>query len=388
MDTLYDYAIVGGGCSGLSLTVELMNAVSNGERVAIIEPRLAYTMDRIWCFWKTTPHRFTSAIQHEWNRWRVRCNGREVVQVSKRFPYQYVPADAFYTSAFDVIRRFPSVDLLLGTRVTAFEEKQDAVHIRTDKDALRARVVFDGRNSPRDHVGRPYLAQHYLGQRIRTSRPVFTPDTLTLMDFDVTQRHGIAFVYLLPFSDTEALVEPTVFSRSPLDTEVYISWIRRYLLERYGIEDYQVLFQEKGIIPMSADGASPVQDGRIVPIGTAAGAVKGSTGYGFLAIQEWNRSVVDAVVRNRSGALKRPRTPLSDGMDRIFLSFLETHPGRAPDVFFDLFRRVPADRLVRFLSDRATARDVGAVVMSMPKAPFLQEALRVMTKRWWGCHGC
>ncbi len=61
-------------------------------------------------------------------------------------------------------------------------------------------------------------------------------------------------------------------------------------------------------------------------------------------------------------------------MDRVFLAFLEARPAAAPRVFFNLFRRVPADRLVRFLSDRATPSDVSAVIKAMPKAPFLRQA--------------
>jgi lycopene beta-cyclase len=58
METVYDYAIIGGGCSGLSLAVELVHAVSGDRRIAVFEPRRSYHLDRIWCFWKTTKHRF------------------------------------------------------------------------------------------------------------------------------------------------------------------------------------------------------------------------------------------------------------------------------------------------------------------------------------------
>ncbi len=173
---------------------------------------------------------------------------------------------------------------------------------------------------------------------------------------------------------TEALIEPTVFSRTPLATESYTELIRRYLEERYGIDDYEVRFQEQGIIPMTTTLAPPRRLDRVVPLGTGAGMVKGSTGYGFLAIQEWSLTLAAAAVRGPGTPLPRPRSLRATFMDRVFLAFLEARPAAAPEVFFNLFRRVPADRLVRFLSDRATPIDVSTVVKAMPKAPFLRRA--------------
>ncbi len=373
----FDYAILGAGCSGLSLAVELMKTVPKETRVVIIDPRESFTMDRIWCFWNTVPHGFEAAVTHHWNRWRVRLGGNDVTHESLHYSYQYLPSDRFYAAALRVIHGFPSADLRLKTRALGLLESSDRVHIQTDREDLTARVVFDGRNTPESHINRGCLLQHYAGQRIRTRAPVFDPGIMTLMDFDVTQRYGITFVYLLPFSETEALVEPTVFSRFPLGTGIYTGLIRRYLKRRFDVDHFDVGFQEAGVIPMSATITPPTSFGRVIPIGTAAGVVKGSTGYGFLAIQQWCRAVVESVVGRSSGPPRLPRSRLSSSLDRIFLAFLESNPKRAPEVFQRLFQRVPAERLVRFLSDQPKAMDVAAVVTSMPTLPFIQQAVRV-----------
>jgi lycopene beta-cyclase len=378
MKAVYDYAIVGAGCAGLSLAMALLPRLPADRRVLIIEPREDYHLDRIWCFWNTTPHPFKPAVRHEWRRWMVRHQGRQVIHASARYPYQYVPADAFYTQALALIEQFPAVEMLLGTRAEEIRPAHDAVCIATDRGVFKARLVFDGRNDPRRFVAQGYLLQHYAGQRIQSARPVFNPGTMTLMDFDVSQEHGIAFVYVLPFSKTEALVEPTIFSHTPCDPAVYDDILRRYVRERFGLEKYRVLFREQGIIPMTAERLTPRRPGRVVPIGTGAGMVKGSTGYGFLAIQHWSRVLAKAVAQDNGGRLPPPRRSLTRILDQIFLSFLETHPAAAPGVFYDLFQSVPADRLVRFLSDRALPVDVAAVVRAMPKAPFIRQAVKVM----------
>ncbi len=374
MNSDYGYAIVGAGCAGLSLAVRLGRMVGRGQRIALIDPRPSYGMDRIWCFWNTITHPFVPAVAHSWQRWKVRFEGREVVQASSRFAYHYVPADAFYASAFDQLEKNAAFDLLLGTAADSITARRGVAEVKTSKGSLQARIAFDGRNDAKRWQGKGILLQHYAGQRIRAAAPVFDPGTVTLMDFDVTQKNGISFVYVLPFSETEALIEPTVFSHTPLAAEAYTDLIRCYLNARYGIVDYEVRFQEQGVIPMTTNLAPPRRLGRVVPLGTGAGMVKGSTGYGFLAIQQWSQILAAAAVRGLGTRLPRPRSRRATFMDRVFLAYLEACPTAAPKIFFNLFQRVPAERLVRFLSDRATPIDVSAVVKAMPKLPFLRQA--------------
>ncbi len=377
METVYDFAIVGAGCSGLALAVELLHALSGDRRIAVFESRRSYHLDRVWCFWKTAPHRFSHAIGHEWGRWKVRYDGHEVMQSSSQFPYQYLPGNAFYAEAIETINRSTSADLFLQTIATDIKENKNDVCISTNRGTFTARVLFDGRNDVNQHSKLGCLLQHYTGQRIRAPRPVFDSSTVTLMDFDVSQRHGITFVYVLPFSESEALVEPTILSYLPLESDVYTKLIKDYLSHRFDLNDYEVLFQEQGVIPMTADLAPPKVPTRWIPIGTAAGMVKGSTGYGFLPIQKWSRAVAEDIAAGRHKRLPRPRSWLSTYMDRIFLSFLAQHPSDAPEVFYHLFQRVPSDQLVRFLSDRASIIDMARVIAAMPKRPFIRQAVRV-----------
>ncbi len=381
MAKTYDYAIVGAGCAGLSLAVRLSHRLSKRHRIALVDPRRSYTMDRIWCFWNTAPHPFLPAVKHRWQRWMVRYNDREVIHASERFAYHYLPADTFYDAALAQLDRGPSFDLLLGTAAIGVESRPGSALVKTDQGDFKARIAFDGRNTIQRWERSGLLLQHYAGQRIRTAAPIFDPATMTLMDFDVSQKNGISFVYVLPFSKTEALIEPTIFSPAPLTAEAYAELIRSYLHQRYRITEYDVVFEEQGVIPMATTLAPPRRLERVVPLGTGAGMVKGSTGYGFLAIQQWSEALADAVVRGIGAPLPAPRSRLASFMDRVFLAFLKEHPAAAPQVFFNLFQRVPADRLVRFLSDRAAPIDVGAVVSAMPKAPFIRQAGDVLWER-------
>jgi len=62
-------------------------------------------------------------------------------------------------------------------------------------------------------------------------------------------------------------------------------------------------------------------------------------------------------------------------LDRVFLSYLARRPDEAPDLFARLFERVPAEALVRFLSESGTIADDLRVMAALPIAPFAREAL-------------
>ena len=70
-------------------------------------------------------------------------------------------------------------------------------------------LTFDSR-PPR--ASRNAMLQHFLGQEIQVDKPVFDPSTAILMDFRVDQSKGMHFIYLLPYSPTEALVESTLLA--------------------------------------------------------------------------------------------------------------------------------------------------------------------------------
>lgn len=201
---------------------------------------------------------------------------------------------------------------------------------------------------------------------------------MTLMDFDIPQQGGISFIYVLPFSPTEALIEPTIFSMSPHESPVYTQMIRDYLQSRFGITNYEILFQEQGIIPMTTQKPRSDDANRIIPIGTAGGMVKGSTGYGFIAIQKTSQRIAASVSGGSMRALPEPRSELATILDQIFISFLRRQPEAAPKVFFNLFKRVPPHHLIPFLSDKAGLQDIAKVILAMPTLPFIREAFHSM----------
>ena len=381
MNQVYDFAIVGAGCSGLTLASLMADHVPQNTRIALVDLRTTYEMDRVWCYWNVFPHPFLDAVRHTWQRWKIRYKGNEVVLTTDRYPYHFIPADAFYKTAFEKISHHGGIELQLGKAVDRFVEENGQVRIKTDGDDLIARHVFDGRLLADDLTGWQCLLQHYGGQIVEADQPAFDPATITLMDFDIPQKEGIAFVYVLPFSPHRALIEPTFFSYRPLDADDYRTIIRSYLSERYQVRSYAVEFEEHGVIPMQSYAPNGQPSSHIHRIGTQAGMVKGSTGYGFLAIQKWTPMLLKQHLSPSHLEPQPPRSDFSRRLDAIFLAYIEQHPRQAPEIFFNLFNRVQPDALVRFLSDMATPADIAAVIRAMPKWPFLKKAAELLMNR-------
>jgi lycopene beta-cyclase len=353
--------------------------------VEIVEPREAYVRDRTWCGWRFGEHPFASAVRHRWQRWAVQDGSRRIVRESARHPYECIPADAFYALAQD---KLGPAQLRLGTRVTAIEDRGDHVLVETSRGPLRAAMVFDGRPEAPDEqlatgVDEVALLQHFAGWEITAPRPCFDPGVVEMMDFAVSQARGLHFMYMLPFSDREALVEATYISPAPLDAAQYEADIRGWIDRRYGLREYAIGFREAGRIPMSTRPARPRSSPRVIRIGLRGGLAKPSTGYAFAAIQEFSAELAARIVAQPGGPVEPPeaRGAAAVAMDRVFLSYLDRHPGRGPALFADLFEKLPADLLCRFLTDHGSPLDGLRVMAATPLGQMTAEVLRSRA-RW------
>ena len=376
-----ELVIAGAGLSGLSLAVAVLDAgLPDGSRIVLVDPRTTLRgADRTWSFFDLVPHAFESAIAHRWQRWRVRNGGLEVLRSAPGITYCSIPGERFYQVALERLAAAgPSVEFRLGAAVERLDDRGDHVEVHTGAGVLRARLAMDSR--PPSLTPAPagsanvHLLQHFRGRVVRSAQPAFDADTVTLMDFDVIQAHGVHFVYVLPYDAHTALVESTFFTEELLADSVYEQAIDTWLERRRPGVVFETLSGESGVIPMTTAAFDPWPSPRIVRIGTAGGQVKPSTGYAFLAVQrfvnEFAPRVVAALRDNGYAEPPAVRGARTTALDTIFLSYLLHRPERAPDTFYRLFERVPPAVLARFLSDAGTLAD-DLTVMRKSDSPRL-----------------
>lgn len=121
--------------------------------------------------------------------------------------------------------------------------------------------------------------QKFVGHRVRTRQPHGLAEPL-LMDATVEQRDGFRFIYCLPYTDTELLIEDTCYSEnSALIDNEFAGRIAEYA-HNSGWEISAVLHREKGVLPINVAQARPALDPSETPrIGLAAGFFHATTGY-------------------------------------------------------------------------------------------------------------
>ena len=385
----YEYVILGAGCAGLSLCYYLLEADVRAS-ILLLDQKSEFTDDRTWCFWDVEPTPFSHLAVKHWSSWSIHSDGGTVSQVSGRHPYLCITAADFYDFALDHIASHGNVALRLGEKVESIKEHGDETFVRTSRGAYTARHVFEGRGLP---PGSPvfeeaqreavWVPQKFLGLRLRSRRPVFDPNRCTLMDFSVSQDRGLRFVYVLPFTEREALVENVYLSEAEISADEHRSELRLYLDAVYGLspDDYAVDDEERGYIPMT-DYAFPRRLGeKTYSIGMLGGETRPSTGYTFLRIQRYCRALAESVAAG-GGAPGRPEAVRYRLLDKIFLRFMKEHSGKCPAVYLRMFAGLPPDTLVRFLTEKSTQVDDLRLVLSMPKMPFLKIAARMLVSGW------
>jgi lycopene beta-cyclase len=392
----FSYIILGAGCAGLSLAWHLIEAGVT-EPILLLEGRSEYRNDRTWCYWSVEPTPFDDLADHTWHSWEVVATDEQRgFGASDSSPYLHLRSDRFYDRVLEKLKSSSTVSLKLGQKVVGYSEDRECVTIRTTEGEYTGRTVFDSTGivtrrllppvEPDQSLSRERgneqgrWLQHFSGQRIRVQRPVFIPDRLTLMDHRVTQKDGPHFIYLLPYSTTEALIENTYFFPAQITQSRHSLEIAEYLARFYNITpaDFEVLGEERGAIPMEWRRPEVSSEGKIVPIGVAAGAARPATGYAFLRIQRQSREIAARIVAGR-GPVSDPRSFGSRKyqlFDSIMLASLRRSPELAPDFFTTLFQRAESGSVIRFLTERSNLSDDLRVVRSVLKPQFIRMILR------------
>jgi len=367
----HDLIVLGGGCAGLSLGLQLAEAPGEVRSALILEAREVYTDDRTWCFWRTGPHRHEDLVSREWPSFKVIQQGRQLQLSCADAPYQQIASGDFYAFAQDRLAASRQVHLELGAAAVGDPRREGGSWvIRTGDRTLRAREVIDTR-PPKSAPG-CLLWQSFLGQVVRTDGASFDPRSVILMDLDEPSSEGVRFTYVLPHTESEALVETTVFSTRPHSPEELRADHDRDLQRRLDGAGFQVLREEHGVLPMGQTSTSEATPW--TRAGLFHGAARPSTGYAFQRIQRWADHCADSLRRGHGPLAPAADPALRRWMDSVFLNVLVSAPDAGPELLFRLFSGAATERVVRFLSDAGSSADSLAIMRSLPKLPFLRQA--------------
>jgi len=370
-----DIVILGAGLAGLTLACKLISGSATAT-LTLIGPQDSRNQ-RI-SFWTDAQARqpYTPFLSHSWQRWTFHHPRWAVVSQQAR-SRRYVSLDARRYKAYLQDQLDPRRCQLIQAPVTGLQLDAQGCNIRMDTGMIRAATVIDTR-PPR--IPETTLKQQFWGATLDLARPHGIGEPV-LMDFAVTPvaRDGVTFVYVLPLSATQLLVEATTFSTHLHPASAYRDCVKQWVEDNLGSDvtlDNALI--EMGTLPM----------GPVLPLaptlpncGLAGGAARASTGYAFTGTERQTGRMVSQLL---SGAPVRTQSPFSaraNWMDRVFLQVAKHQPEQLVTLFMAMAQRLSGDDFADFLSDTGGWLPCWRTICAAPKWPFITAAASTWRRR-------
>ena len=103
--------ILGGGCAGLSLAMQLAQRGRHAPSTLILEQRVCYENDRTWCFWGYEKTPFAQHAAYQWQAFKITTPGHDLRIDCSDTPYRMIPAELFYKAAIQALSTVPQMTL-------------------------------------------------------------------------------------------------------------------------------------------------------------------------------------------------------------------------------------------------------------------------------------
>ncbi|MFT4753329.1 MAG: lycopene beta-cyclase [Salibacteraceae bacterium] len=376
----YDYIIAGSGCAGLSLLYRLLtDSELSKKNILVLDKDQKTQNDRTWCYWEKGSGLFESIVHYQWKSLEYKSEGFKQKFDLEEYSYKMVRGVDFYTHVLQFAKKFTTVDFQYGN-IKSISGTLGSASVNTDIGSFEADFVFN--STPLFHPEMNTdnsLLQHFKGWEIKTKSPVFDSKVGTLMDFTVSQEHGDTFMYVLPTSSTEALIEYTLFSPVVLEAKAYEKALKNYISDVLKIDSYEIIHQEYGVIPMSLAKfereIGPLQN--VIQIGTAGGFTKASSGYTFQFIQTHTQKIVAQLRAGKTPMVNASfRDKTFDWYDRTVLEVILSKRMTGKEIFTQIFRESPINKVLAFLGNESTVMEDIQIMRKLPLFPFLISGIK------------
>jgi lycopene beta-cyclase len=374
----YDYIIIGAGAAGLMLASAMdQDPFFASKKVLLLERQTERSNDRTWSFWEKGSGLYDTLLTKQW--WRIKFKGakNEIVKDIEPYSYKMLRGQDFYAYHYQNLKE-SAVVTLRHEAVINLHENENEVEVRTDKHSYTSAYVFNSLftpPSPEEQKRYPLIQQHFIGWFIRADNPVFENEVATFMDFSIAQKENTRFMYVLPFSETESLVEYTLFSKDLLENSEYEAAIKKYISEDLGCPSFEILEKEKGSIPMTAYNFYKRNTKRICQIGSAGGWTKPSTGFTLSNSMKMTQKVIGLLKAGSSFSELKPHRR-HQFYDTLLLDILARKNQLGRSIFEAMFQKRSPQLILAFLEERTSLWQELGVIWACPKIPFLSALIK------------
>ncbi len=368
----YHYIFTGSGLSALMTVYEmLLSGKFEDKSILLIDENTKKVNDRTWCFWDED-NLFEDIVSKKWNQ-AIFAN-EKFNRVLELTPYQYKKINGldFYELVFKKISEHKNIHFL-NQKVVDFTELGNHCIVKTEQEAFTCNKIFNSIYNPEVVTAQtkfPLIHQHFIGWFIKSKEAVFTPNCTTFMDFSVEQKGNTRFMYVLPTSTTEALLEYTLFSKNLLSKEEYEAEIQKYI-ENLGITEYEIIEKEEGNIPMTCYPFWKHNTKNIINMGSAGGWTKASTGYTFKNASKKSKALVQ-FLKSESDFTKFHKKDKFWFYDLLLLDILSSKNELGSKIFSSMFKKGNSTVIFKFLDEETSISEDLQVIWRCPKMIFVK----------------
>ena len=194
----FDYILLGGGCSALSLASKIVDHNIVKGSFLILESRTKYTDDRSWCFWLEKDNNLNNLIAKSWKSFSFDYKRKEVKHSSNQYYYKYVRSIDFYNRSVIKIQKSYNINLIMGEKVIKVVAKKNNYLVYTNKMKYVAKNIIDTRPRKDIYLKSPFLFQSFLGYEIKVNGYETSFNFAKIMDNMRVERNNFFFDYILP----------------------------------------------------------------------------------------------------------------------------------------------------------------------------------------------
>jgi lycopene beta-cyclase len=381
----FDYIFTGTGLAALMTVYKMvLSGKFEDKSILLLDENPKKTNDRTWCFWAEKETVWDSIISKKWDL--AFFTNKDFKRDLALKPYQYnqIRGLDFYTFVFELISKQSNITFVTE-KVTDINELANHVFVGTEESRYTCDYLFNSiytKAFVQNQSKFPVLQQHFIGWFVKTDNEIFNPEQATFMDFSVEQKGNTRFMYVLPTSTKEALVEYTLFSESLLPKEEYENEIQIYL-RNLGVDQFKIIEKEQGSIPMTCYPFWEKNTKKVLNIGTAGGWTKASTGYTFRNSDKKSSALVEFLQKDSSTPLRMIKFHKKSRFwfyDLLLLDILYRHNEKGSAIFSTLFRKGNSKLIFKFLDEETNVIEDFKVILKCPKVLFIKALFRAIFK--------
>jgi lycopene beta-cyclase len=349
------------------------------KKILILEQKDQYKHDRNWSFWINNHNKnfqHLDIIKQTWPSWRFSDASKSVTHTAHDHCYATIASDDFYKKAISIIQSDDRIDLCMNSTVKdcEFKKTESVFYIDTGAHNFTANKIIDTRN-----IGRKTIKDHasfyqiFFGYEIETTEDIFDTNCADMMNDMMYANDGFSFLYILPFSSRRALIEYTIFTSIFQKPETLKEKLHDILDSRFKNIDYKILHKEQAVLPMGKMILEKkIQNNNYFIAGGHSGALRESSGYGFLNIYNWANSAVNSLEQGANIPSANQSNPFMQFMDRHFIKTLKLYPHETINIFMAMANHMNADDFARFMNGNMDFKNIIGVINAVPKQPFLR----------------